>query len=146
MIKNSSLLITHFSKISAILFSTILIVLTEYYIYSDIKYYHADSELFSIWQLPLFLILNMVLLFILMWLLFTKRTLQYILGSILLSLSVVFIPYQNYGDFKKLRLISHCEGDGKLCKEGVYPYLTKQWCIENGYLFDEKTRFCSKRK
>lgn len=45
----------------------------------------------------------------------------------------------------QLRLIAICRSDARLCKENIYPYLTKDWCLDNGYRFDNDSRFCKMR-
>lgn len=145
MLKSQSYTINNLSKILTLAFCVIITTLSAWYLYSDLKYYKYNSSLFSNWQIPLFLMFCVAFLFLYLWFLITKKYFIFAFMSIFISLVVLFIPYEKYGDFEKLRLISFCEGDGRLCKEGVYPYLTKQWCTNNGYLFDDNTKFCKMR-
>ncbi len=115
------------------------------YVYSDIKFYDSSLGYFSNWQLPLFVVIIFMLIFGSLYLLYKKKFGFYILFSIVFCFLWMIIPYQNYGDFYKLRLLSFCNGDGRLCKEYVYPHITQEWCISKGYSFDKKSRFCKLR-
>lgn len=145
MLKSHIPLINNISKIVVMAFCTISTIMSAWYLYSDMQYYEYNYSRFSMWQIPLFQIITGVLFFYYLWLLYKKKYTGYILISIFFSLFVLFFPYEKYGDFKKLRLISLCESDGRLCKENLYPHINKQWCLENGYSFNDETRFCKMR-
>lgn len=115
------------------------------YFYSDIKFYDTNLGYFSNWQIPLFYVVLFMFILGDLYLLYKKKLGFYIITSIIFCILWGLIPYQNYGDFYKLRLLSFCNSDGHLCKEYVYPHITQEWCNNNGYFFDKKSRFCKLR-
>lgn len=127
-------------------FCLIIITSASYWLLSDLRYFSFDNPKLSHWQIP-FAITFVILCFCVFFYLLEKgRVILLILLTGTYTLGVIFIPYEKYGDFKHLRDISFCEQDGKLCRENLYPYLTKTWCLSNGYKFDETSRFCKLRK
>lgn len=127
-------------------FCLLIIGSASFWVLSDLRYFSFDNTNFSHWQIPLSIIIILFCLSLFFYFLSKDKIISLIILTSVFALGIIFIPYEKYGDFKYLRDISFCEQDGRLCRENLYPYLTKEWCLANGYKFHENTRFCKMRK
>lgn len=128
-----------------LLFSLVINISILFYIWTDFRYYNRGDMLFTKWQIPSLLILLFFVETYLIYLLFIQRNFRFVILTLLLALFISFLPYEKFGDFKRLRDISSCEGDGRRCLEGLYSYITEDWCLKEGYRFEDKTKICNMR-
>jgi hypothetical protein len=115
------------------------------FIISDLLHYSSSDKMFSMWQVPLATFLLCLFSVYYIYMIFRVNVPSIFALTLLITLFVLLLPYEKVGDFRRLRDLSVCEGDGRRCRENLYPYLTQEWCIENGYRFDESTKYCHMR-
>lgn len=145
MKKENRWILSNATRNLAFFFLTLMFITLILWLYSDLRYYDKTDSAFSVWQIPLAIFVVGLIILVFIYNLFKNKHFNLFILTFVMFLISFVLPYEKVGDFQRLRDLSFCESDGRLCRIGLYPYLTNEWCIQNNYKISDDGFYCRMR-